>query len=414
MPALGHPLRASSGHTPDKEGLKRSATFVDGKPSMPGDAPGSREADPGLSPFRRTLVRISLALLLVAWLAVLLWTWTATSSGSRARAVQVTVSLLGVALAGLAARDGWQGRWGTWGGSLVGLQAVIGLVWTVTMGAAWGWWVMLFSLTTGLSLGFEGEPLPEDSGRRIAILGLALVALAPVVDATLLGPAAEPEPRLQPGSSYEAQANERWSADAGSIRVAQTPLNSTELPDVDLVTIAVPADRDRLSAFEVAFREQHRASYAIPVPFPPFVIVEQSEVSRHATLDEGWEAAAIGYEKSDRLLGLLGTVEGERQNVLVRPTDEVDHVRLMPPSLQSWEILSGYRFHEEGNTSRALDVLANHTTLQGQPLVPPPEAEEHVRLSGEYAHGVPGPGVAALLAAVAGSLTLNGSRRRNR
>lgn len=375
---------------------------------MPDDTPAT-PAEAGAT--RRTLARLSLALLVGAWGIVLLRTWAATAPGTRSRTVELTVSLAGLALAVLAARDGWSGTWSTWGWAVAGLQVLVGLAWVFPMGAAWGWWIALFAALAGPSVGLEGPALPEGLGHRLLLAGLAFLALAPIVDATLAGPAPEPEPRLQAGSSYEAGETERWSADAGAVRVSQTPLHSSELPDVDLVAIAVPADRDRLRLLETAFREGDPATYSFPMPFPPFVLVEQSEVSRHEGLPGGWEAASIGYEHSERFMGVFGAVEGERQNLLLRSTAETDSVRLVPPGAQTWDVLTGYRFHQEGNTSQALDVLANHTTVEGQPLVPPPGAEEHVRLSGEYTRSVPGPG---WLAGLLGLALAAATRRRNR
>jgi hypothetical protein len=178
-------------------------------------------------------------------------------------------------------------------------------------------------------------------------------------------------------------------------------LTSEEMADVDLVTVAAPADGDRLRVLDRAFREGSTASFTFTLPLPPFPTYEQREVAEHTELADGWEAFAIGHEKRDTMMGVAGTAQGERQNLLLLAAGETTSFRTFPPGTEDWDVLVGYRFHEDGNTSRALDVLANHTTLDGQPLQPPPEAKQHVRWSGEYSYPIPGPGALVAVAMLA-------------
>jgi len=60
---------------------------------------------------------------------------------------------------------------------------------------------------------------------------------------------------MDPGTPYEVGVSETWSSGLGEVHVQRTPLTSEEMADVDLVTVAAPADGDRLRVLDRAFRE---------------------------------------------------------------------------------------------------------------------------------------------------------------
>lgn len=350
---------------------------------------------------RGWLDRAGLVALVAAWCLALLWTWLETEAGSRESVARAIVSLVGLGLAVLAVRDAWSGPWTTWGWAVLGVQGGGALLWALLQGAGWGWWLAGLALVVGLVTGGAERGLPETTGRRFVLAAALFVMVSPLADATLLGPSLDRHPSMEPGTPYEAGARETWSAGVGEVHVQRTSLTSEELPDVDLVTVALPADEDRLRILDRAFRDGSTASFTFTLPFPPFPTYEQREVAERTELADGWEAFAIGHEKRDTMMGVAGTAQGERQNFLLLPVGETTSVRTFPPGTAAWDVLAGYRFHEDGNTSRALDVLANHTTLDGQPLQPPAEAEEHVRWSGEYSYPIPGPGALVAVAMLA-------------
>lgn len=60
---------------------------------------------------------------------------------------------------------------------------------------------------------------------------------------------------MDPGRPYEVGVSETWSSGLGEVHVQRTPVTSEEMADVDLVTVAAPADGDRLRVLDRAFRE---------------------------------------------------------------------------------------------------------------------------------------------------------------
>jgi hypothetical protein len=62
-------------------------------------------------------------------------------------------------------------------------------------------------------------------------------------------------PSVDPVTFYEVGVSKTWSSGLGEVHVQRTPLTSEEMADVDLVTVAAPADGDRLRILDRAFRE---------------------------------------------------------------------------------------------------------------------------------------------------------------
>lgn len=281
------------------------------------------------------------------------------------------------------------------------LAPVLWAIWT----GSWGILVLGVPAAVLLAIeGIDGPVVPEGLGHQVAVVLLAYLALAPLVDGLAAG-ASEPAEMAVTDGPYEATGERtvELADERGRLRVVQ--LSAEDLPDVDLVSGALSQDAEPAAVLERTF--QNRSESTFVWPFPPVVITEETTSAQVHEVSGGWSAVALGYEDRTTVPFFLSEhVEGRRQVIVVEDLGPEQRAHLVPPFVETVDRFAGYRFHDAGNNTAALEALAGNVTADGHRLDPPVAELRELVAAGPYErHDTPVAGLAWLLAA-AGSAML--------
>jgi hypothetical protein len=127
--------------------------------------------------------------------------------------------------------------------------------------------------------------------------------------------------------------------------------------------------------------------------------------SSHKALPGGWTRVDVTVVGD-----ALGLGSYRRNEIfLLKMVEDEPHPTLTPPFVMRTQILAGYHLGGGGGTEQALRDLAGNVTVDGRPLVLPPEAFERLDAGSSF-YRVPAPVWGAIVAAALACILLRRSR----